>query len=77
MCFKSKNNDKEVRYEFYIFTFTFVQVFSFRVLKTLHNKTLRDKMEADTAILLRHTIRLGQEGSIKMEALPALPGSYT
>ena len=34
-------------------------------------------MEADTAILLRHTIRLGQEGSIKMEALPALPGSYS
>ena len=77
MCFKSKNNDKEVRYEFYIVTFTFVQVFSFRVMKTLHNKTLRDKMEADTAILLRHTIRLGQEGSIKMEALPALPGLYS
>ena len=34
-------------------------------------------MEADSAMLIRHTIRLGREGFIKMEALPALPGPYS
>ena len=41
----------------------------------LINKTSRDKLEYDKAVLLRHTIKLGPNGGVTVQELKAKPGT--